>query len=246
MMVCLSSNVLAMALFAAAPDSPAGAVQRLPSHPAPARISSQLMKLRDTAVPEISLNNPSPDSAGGAMRPAGVTQTQFEQDVDPRPLESEIDTLSHDGLPGRHAADAIPIGPSIKTPRPASTPPEPPSAAGSLTTIISSLAIVLGLFLCVAWVSRRGWARRKHLLSKDVVEIMGRAPLTSRQHLHLIKFANKLLLVAVTPDSAKTLTEITDPDEIVRVRSLCEQAQPGSNISSFQEVFSTLNPVDVK
>jgi len=240
--------MLAMALLAAAPDSPAGAVQRPQSHSHSGRdnTSALLMKLRDTAERDIPPDDSSRDSAGAAMRSAGVTQMQFEEDIDPRPIETEIDTLSEGGPQRRHAADAIPIGQSIKPPRLDETQPEPPSVAGSLTTIISSLAIVLGLFLCVAWVSRRGWARKKHLLSKDVVEIMGRAPLTARQHLHLIKFANKLLLVAVTPDSAKTLTEITDPDEIVRVRSLCEQEQPVNNIASFQQVFSALNPIEDK
>jgi len=140
-----------------------------------------------------------------------------------------------------HGSDPIPISLSASSPRERPDLRPPPSPAGSIVTVISSLAIVLGLFGVFIWFSRRGLSRGITPLSNEVVEALGRMPLTARQHLHLLRVANKLLLVVVSPDGAKTLTEITEPDEVLRICALCEQSKSSSVTSSFREIFSHLN-----
>ena len=238
----VSSNILAIILFAAAPGDVASPATRRGQDRT--KIQSRLLEMRDSAkrdsVPLTGLH-PIPSSANGA---AGIfsQQTLDEDAADTELSVPQSDTPSPDkDRKHRRTSEAIPIGRSMRPLRTAESAPDPPTATGSLFTIFSSLAIVIGLFLCVIWVSRRGWGIRQPALSTDVVEIVGRAPLTARQHLQLIKFADRLLLVAVTADSSETLAEITDPDEITRVRALCARAKPDSNASSFREVFSALN-----
>ena len=52
----------------------------------------------------------------------------------------------------------------------------------------------------------------RSLLPKEAVELLGRAPLAGRQQMQLVRVGNKLLLVALSPAGAETLTEITEPD----------------------------------
>lgn len=113
----------------------------------------------------------------------------------------------------------------------------PVGTASTLATGAASLAVVLGLFFVVAWALRRGMPRGSALLPGDVVEVLGRAPLSGRQFAHLVRCGNKLLLVHLAPGCAETLTEITDPVEVDRLAGMCKQAQPQSTTASFRQVF---------
>ncbi|HLA84372.1 MAG TPA: flagellar biosynthetic protein FliO [Thermoguttaceae bacterium] len=108
---------------------------------------------------------------------------------------------------------------------------------GTLWTTGGALALVLGLFCVVAWVMRRAAPKAALALPADVVDVLGRAPLGNRQVMHLIRCGGKLLLVNVTPDGAKTLTEITDPGEVDRLTALCEQTRPGGAATAFRQVL---------
>lgn len=147
------------------------------------------------------------------------------------------------------AAEAKPAG-GIPLGRRSTDPPVPLSAQhdakdgagrqsglGSLGTLAGSLIIVLTLFFVVMWLMRRAAPQSVQLLPGEVVEVLGRAPLTGRQQMHLLRCGRKLVLVSVTPDGAKTLTEITDPEEVDRLAGLCQQTRPGSATAAFRQVF---------
>ncbi len=110
--------------------------------------------------------------------------------------------------------------------------------ARALATVLSSLAIVLGLFFAVVWFTRRALPAAATSLPSEVVESLGRAPLSGRQQMQLVRVGNKLVLLSVTATGADTLTEITDPQEVDRISGLCQQNQPGSISSTFRQVLS--------
>jgi len=117
------------------------------------------------------------------------------------------------------------------------------SPANAVTTVITSLAVVLGLFGIIVWFARRANPKGYATLPGEVVETLGRAPLSGRQEMHLVRVGNKLLLLSVTQTGAETLTEISDPAEIDRLAGICQQNQPGSITASFREVFAQMgNP----
>jgi flagellar biogenesis protein FliO len=99
----------------------------------------------------------------------------------------------------------------------------------------ASLGIVLGLFLLVVLVVRRGMPKTAAQLPREAVQLLGRAPLVGRQYLHLVRCGNKLLLLSVSAGSSTTLTEITDPAEVERLVELCEGVGLGG--SSFRQVL---------
>jgi flagellar biogenesis protein FliO len=97
---------------------------------------------------------------------------------------------------------------------------------------------VLGLFILVAWLTRRARPKGQQALPKEAVELLGRLPLAGRQQMHLVRVGGKLLLLSVTPAGAETLTEITDPQEVDRLSSLCQTNHPGSITETFRQVLS--------
>ncbi len=114
----------------------------------------------------------------------------------------------------------------------------PLTTAGAVKTVVTSLAVVLGLLVALVWLSRRTNPKARDTLPEDIIETLGRAPLSGRQEMHLVRIGNKLLLLSVTPTSAETLTEITDPVEIDRLAGICQQNQPDSITASFREILS--------
>jgi flagellar biogenesis protein FliO len=110
----------------------------------------------------------------------------------------------------------------------------------SVVTVVGSLALVVGIFLVVAWTLRRATPQATAALPGEVFEVLGRAPLSGRQQVHLLRCGTRLLLVSVTPAGAETLTEVTDPLEVERLVSLCQRSRPGSATATFRQVFDQL------
>ncbi len=130
-----------------------------------------------------------------------------------------------------------PSGPVSLTPHRQGETDSRGSSVRALGTIAGSLAIVLTLLVVALWLLRRTVPAAAQPLPAEVVEVLGRAPLSGRQQMHLLRCGRKLLLVSVTPECAKTLTEITDPLEVDRLAGLCQQNRPNSATATFRRVF---------
>jgi flagellar biogenesis protein FliO len=134
----------------------------------------------------------------------------------------------------------IPLSPPRPAPSQGAKRPDPPSLSGALTSMIGGLAVVLGLFFLVVWFARRAQPGAAAVLPSEVVELLGRAPLSGRQQMHLVRFGGKLLLLSVTPTGAETLSEIADADEVHRLSGICQQNHPGSITKTFRHVLYQL------
>jgi flagellar biogenesis protein FliO len=114
--------------------------------------------------------------------------------------------------------------------------------AASMYRIATGLAIVIGAFLIFAWALRRsGRNAARGTLPADVVSVIGRVPLATRQFAELLRVGNKLVLVSLTPNGAQTLSEVTDPAEVDRLLGLCQQNNPHSTTKAFEQVFRQLS-----
>jgi len=118
--------------------------------------------------------------------------------------------------------------------------PSAPTPSGALTTVGGSLALVLGLFLVIAWCARRFSPSGSAILPKEAIELLGRMSLAARQQAHLVRIGNKLLLVAISPAGAKTLTEITEPTEVEHLTALCRRGKPASSTLAFRQALTEL------
>jgi flagellar biogenesis protein FliO len=114
----------------------------------------------------------------------------------------------------------------------------------SVYTVVTALAIVIGAFLLFVWAlrgGRRGSRVRRGMLPSDAVSVLGRVALTGKQMAELLRVGNKLVLVAITPGGAETLTEVTDPVEVDRLMGICQQNDRFSTTKAFEQVFQQMS-----
>lgn len=110
----------------------------------------------------------------------------------------------------------------------------------SLGTAGTGLVVVVGLFfLCVALLKRSN-ASPAATLPRDAVVALGRTRLIGRHSAQLLQVGNKLVLVAVSPDSIDTITEVTDPAEVERLLSICMKSNKYSTTAEFQKVLQQM------
>ena len=114
---------------------------------------------------------------------------------------------------------------------------KPKSSWATALSMMFSLAIVLCLFLIIAWLFRRTQPNSFAKLPTEVVQVMGRTAMAPRQQVYVVRFGSKMLLVSHQPGQTQTLGEITDPEEVQRLAGLCEANQPNSISHSFRDVL---------
>lgn len=129
-------------------------------------------------------------------------------------------------------------------PQPLSAPAKQPGGGASekpnmplWASGAGSLALVLGVFLLVVWVVRRGMPGGSAQLPREALEVLGRAPLVPRNNAYLVRCGSKLLLLNVSATTVETLTEITDPDEVDRLRAICQRGYGGA-ASTFRQALA--------
>jgi len=88
------------------------------------------------------------------------------------------------------------------------------------TRMFGSLALVLGGYFSLVWVSRQfGGGNGK--MPKEVVEVLGQTPFGPKKHLQIVRLGSKLLLLINGPEGTHPIGEITDPEEVEYLASLC-------------------------
>jgi flagellar biogenesis protein FliO len=163
--------------------------------------------------------------------------------VAPRPPQSPVNTRLTSGeepISNSKARPTLKLAPRSETSHQHGKKPSAPTPSSALTTVAGSLALVLGLFLVIAWCTRRFSPAGATILPKEAVELLGRTSLAARQQAHLVRIGNKLLLVAISPGGAETLTEITEPTEVEHLTALCRRGQPTSSTVAFRQALSEL------
>ena len=115
-------------------------------------------------------------------------------------------------------------------------------SAPSPTNILGGLAMMLGLFFLMIWFIKRGTVKTASALPQEVVEVLGRTPISARQYVHLLHVGNKLLLVSLSSERADTLTEITDPVEVDHLTRISKQHRSKRTPRAFRQVLHNLSP----
>lgn len=155
--------------------------------------------------------------------------------------DSSVQAASWTTAPSPHKTDVAPSRESIEL-RPSSKEAlnsisKPKSSWATVFSMLFSLAIVLSLFLIIAWLFRRTQPNTFAKLPSEVVQVMGRTAMAPRQQVYVVRFGNKMLLVSHQPGQTQTLGEITDMEEVQRLAGLCEANQSHSITHSFRDVL---------
>lgn len=88
------------------------------------------------------------------------------------------------------------------------------------------LAGLAGLaWLGLRWL-QRGSSRHPGGLPNAAVELIGTRPITPTTAVHLVRVGSRLLVLGGGADGLRTLSEISDPEEVARVEQLCQAPDP--------------------
>lgn len=142
--------------------------------------------------------------------------------------------------PPTSAAAPLPLTPREKSPAKEVPRPAPTTPTAAVTTVAGSLAVVLGLFVILVWLSRRFAPAGSAALPKEVVELLGRTSLGGPHQMQLVRIGGKLLLVALSPHGARTLTEIVSAADVERLCELCRRQKPDSATASFRNLVEQI------
>lgn len=88
--------------------------------------------------------------------------------------------------------------------------------------IFGGLAVVIGGYLGLVWLLRMINPASSGAIPRTVLEVVGNAPLNSKQNLQLIRLGSKLLLVIHGPDGAQPIGEVNDPSEVEELLAMCD------------------------
>lgn len=101
----------------------------------------------------------------------------------------------------------------------------------SLTAIVATLGLV-GYFAKPYLGGPRG-------LPLEAFELLGRRAIEQKISVHLIRCGRRVLVVGISPEGARTLSEITDPGEVQHLVDTCRAPQEHRPISPLVPPFGS-------
>lgn len=220
----------------------------VPQSSFPPAASKQHVPQRDTYVQQqitpLAVNEPGALSSRVTVdaRPMNAPARGASQPSPPlRQPPVDVRLVAHEeSRPPGNTRSPLRLAPRSESSRQGVERAAAPTPGSALVTVGGGLSAVLGVFLVVVWCTRRFAPPGAGVLPQEAVELLGRAPLTARQQMQLIKVGNKLLLVALSPTGIEPLTEITDATEVEHLLGLCRRGKSNSSTVLFQQTLAQL------
>lgn len=89
----------------------------------------------------------------------------------------------------------------------------------------ATVVLALSISLLALYVLRMKPGQRRGGLPDDVVSMLGQIPFGPNQRLQLVRLGSKLLLITTSQNGSHTLGEITDPEEVLQIESICRNGK---------------------
>ena len=97
--------------------------------------------------------------------------------------------------------------------------------------IIGGLAVVIGGYLGLVWLLKIINPAGSGAIPREALEVVGSAPLNSKQNLQLIRLGSKLMLMIHGPDGTQPVGEVNDPAEVEHLLAICGGSGRGQRVS---------------
>lgn len=111
-------------------------------------------------------------------------------------------------------------------------------------TVIGLFVVLGGCLSARVWLTRHGPVGFRGL-PVEALELLGKRTIEPRVSLHLVRCGPKILVLGVSPDGVRTLTEITDPVEIDLLAGACRRKESHrSPAPSFATKFRQVETAD--
>jgi flagellar biogenesis protein FliO len=106
------------------------------------------------------------------------------------------------------------------------------SSSGGLWTTVLSLSAIVGTLGVISYFAKP-YLGSPRGLPVDALELLGRRAIEQKVAIHLIRCGTRVLVVGVSPEGARTLSEITDPTEVQQLVEACHAPPETRSLSSF-------------
>jgi flagellar biogenesis protein FliO len=115
-----------------------------------------------------------------------------------------------------------------------------PNFSQSATRMVGALAIVLGAFMVLLWITKKIQGPSKTMMSKQTLEVLGQKQINKIHSLHLIRLGQRILLVSASDSNVTCLSEIIDPVEVAQLLETNLQAGESNELpqSTFKRIFA--------
>lgn len=99
------------------------------------------------------------------------------------------------------------------------------------------LLAVLGLIGVAAYFVKRHLPARNMLMGGQVLQVVARLPVSSKQSLVLVKMGRRLILTGVSGEQISTLCVVDDPDQVATLTAEAASGQPDSIAGAFSDAY---------
>ena len=166
--------------------------------------------------------------------------------VEPHQTATKISSLEPQPLQSLQSFPRLPFQPRVTEPTSSSPTTSAigkisiPNFSQSATRMVAALAIVLGAFMVLLWVTKKIQGPSKSIMSKQTLEVLGQKQINKIHSLHLIRLGQRILLISVSDSSVTCLSEINDPVEVAQLLNTNSQAGDSSELpqSTFKRIFA--------
>lgn len=106
----------------------------------------------------------------------------------------------------------------------------------SIWPALFMVALICGGFVFLLVMIKKYLPGHRQLFSHPAMEILGRTHFDQRRYASLLRVGKRIIVIGVSPDEMRTLSEITDDEEIT---AIMEVARPKSEmgLTIFQKLF---------
>lgn len=105
---------------------------------------------------------------------------------------------------------------------------------------VTALGVVIGLVLLARWGYRK-LGGRMVTRSSPVVEVLSRTMVAPRSHVLLLRVGPRVLVVSDSSAGARTLAEVTDPEEVADLLGTLQSEKSDSPSGNFGRLLGRMN-----
>lgn len=115
---------------------------------------------------------------------------------------------------------------------------KPSSTGGGLWTTLLSLSAIVGTLGVIGYFAKP-YLGTPRGLPIEALELLGRRAIEQKVAIHFMRCGSRVLVVGVSPEGARTLSEITDPVEVQRLVDACHTPPDSKSLSSLLPAFGS-------
>ncbi|MCC8109497.1 MAG: flagellar biosynthetic protein FliO [Planctomycetes bacterium] len=106
----------------------------------------------------------------------------------------------------------------------------------SIWPMLFAVAVVCGFFCTALWLVKKYVPGHKQLFNHPAIEVLGRTHLDQRRYVSLLRVGKRIVVVGVSPDEIRSLTEITEEAEVTGILEIA-RPKTEAGLSIFQRLF---------